>query len=52
MKHLLTTLRALTLPFHLLLGIVTGIIGMSVYWYYWTFKPNKLYTKYGTEKTN
>jgi len=52
MKHLLTALRALTLPIHLLIGVLTGVIGMSVYWYYWTFKPNELYKRYGTKETN
>ena len=47
MNKAIIILKAFTLPFHLLVGIIAGVLGMGVYWYYWTFKPNELYKRYG-----
>lgn len=42
-------LRFLCLPFFLLGGLLLGFFGMLTYWFYYTFKKEKLYTKYGED---
>ena len=42
-------LRFLSLPLLIALGIFTGIIGMSKYWFYYTFKKEQLYKLYGQD---
>ena len=47
---MIKALKIIALPFILLVGAFAGVLGMGYYWYYWTFKPEQLYTKYGNTK--
>jgi len=42
-------LKIIALPFIIAIVIPMSIVGVCVYWYYWTFKPEQLYTKYGND---
>lgn len=36
-------LKILALPVFIPVVLIAGLIGASVYWYYWAFKPEQLY---------
>ena len=42
-------LKIIALPFIIAIVIPMSIVGVCVYWYYWAFKPEQLYTKYGND---
>lgn len=43
MKFMSIILKTLLLPLLIVAGIILGGIGIAVYWFYWTFKEEKLY---------
>lgn len=50
MRFMKIILKTLALPLFIPVVLIAGVIGASVYWYYWTFKEEELYKTQSNEE--